>query len=508
MMSDQFPFDEGFEHKLLARLIRDGEFFRQHSLIKESYFQSAANQLIFELARKYHEKYTDPMTLGILKNEITKHFEDRKKPSESDEVYNQKYELHIEVAERLFVIDLSTGEQYASDVVVGFCRRKELEREILNAADRLVKGHNLIDPKTGKAFSDRIKDIETMGVEIKSIEDQLPTFDDIDENVTEDWLIEGILPRQAIIVEYGKRGLGKSHVTYHAAKHVAEGEDWLGLKVKQCPVYYIDRENPPVVRAHIKKICGGSCVRYWGLDSELGIPPRLDSPQWEIYKTLSPGLIIFDTLRAFVEKDTTNDTDMAIVMNRLKELWAMGHTVVILLHTLKANDRMWKGNTVILDLADHTLALFRVKSQGEITEDETEEDPNKPKLLFLGCLPDEKSRFRKASIYLNFDPAVGINSAGDPDAPTLRQLHQRFVDWVENEQKSKGRKLELAEYPNRDGFEQMIVAWGFTQNKARKLIPKGFSLGYWGMQEMKSKGQPHHHYYPNLKRLIKDKSEV
>jgi len=330
--------------------------------------------------------------------------------------------------------------------------------------------------------------------------ENLPTFNDIDENVSEDWLVDGLIPRGAITIMYGKGGLGKSHIVYLIGKCVVEGTEFFGRETKTCPVYYLDFENPASVQAHIKKICGGSNVILWGLKSKLGSPPRFDTKkEWEIYKTFPPGLIIIDTLRACNLLDTNSDKDMALIMTRFKELWACGHTVIVLLHTTKADERQWKGNTVIQDLSDNMVALFKVKQAGEITEDLTD-DPNRPKLLFLGNILDEKSRFRKSKMYINFDPEHTIEAIDDPDRPSLLDINQRFWDWVGNENKEKGRKLEVAEYPNRTQFEKMVTGWGYTQGKAKKLVSKGKELRYWGFNEVKTKRETHHYYYPKISR--------
>jgi hypothetical protein len=343
-----------------------------------------------------------------------------------------------------------------------------------------------------------------LGAKDQNILESIPTFNDIPDDVAEDWLVEDLIPRRAITVLYGKRGLGKSHIIYLLGKCVEEGIPFLGHEVKQSPVYYMDFENPLPVRAHIKKVCGGSNVKLWALDNEKGPPPRLDSKGWEVYKSFPPGFLIFDTFRASQQKNTQDDTDMTIIMNRLKELWAKGFTVVILLHTLKLDDKMWKGNTVILDLADHTLALFKVKSPGEMSEAEDDDEPNKPKLLFFGCLPDEKSRFRKSNMYLLYDPEKGISSTDNPDQPLLNQILDRFNDWVFNKKKEMGRELEPQEYPNRETFEKLIVEWmSISSKKAGGLIPKGLNSKLWNRDEIKIGRVKHHFYFPLIVRSKK-----
>jgi len=140
---DQFPFDEGFENILLARFVRDRKFFFSYrGVVKESYFQSSINQKIFELVSKYYNTYTENMTIEVLKNEVTKYFEYSRR-NETDEVYRQKYEFFLDTIDKLFTVDISSGEMYTGDAIVDFAKRKELERVILEAASRITKGENL-----------------------------------------------------------------------------------------------------------------------------------------------------------------------------------------------------------------------------------------------------------------------------------------------------------------------------------------------------------------------------
>jgi hypothetical protein len=487
---------------ILALLVRDKDFYEMFGPRFKPYDFStvdveAPDDIMAEIwiiTNDYFKKFKRMIIRDILKYEIASYF---KRFRKDEKRLPEWYALVDEIFD---AVGLEEVKDWYAEKMAGFLQFQELKLEVNKVFTDIQKKGILSTGSCVKEFHGQISEILELGRKDQNILDAIPTFNDIPDNVDEDWLVEGLIPRGAITVLYGKRGLAKSHLIYDIGKCVAEGIPFLGHDVKQAPVYYIDFENPLPVRSHMKKISGGSGVKVWALDNKMGPPPRLDSKDWEVYKSFPPGLVIYDTFRASQQKNTQDDTDMTVIMNRLKELWAKGFTVVILLHTLKLDDRMWKGNTVIFDLSDHSLALFKVKSPGEMSEAEDDDDPNKPKLLFFGCLPDEKSRFRKSNMYLVYDPEKGFSSADNPDQLLLNQILDRFNDWVFNEKKNKGRDLEPQEYPNRETFEKCIVEWmKIKPNKARGLIPKGLNK-FWRKDEVRISSVTYHFYFPLIVR--------
>lgn len=68
---DQFPFDDEFEQKLLAFLVRDIAFFRKNShVMKASYFVSKIREDLYDKAFQYSRKYKKPIPQEALRQEI------------------------------------------------------------------------------------------------------------------------------------------------------------------------------------------------------------------------------------------------------------------------------------------------------------------------------------------------------------------------------------------------------------------------------------------------------
>lgn len=343
------------------------------------------------------------------------------------------------------------------------------------------------------------KKIPTSKEDIDKFWEDLPTFMEVDENATDTWILDDIIPYNAITCLFGTGGLGKSHVAYSISRSIKSGADWFGHKVMKSEVLYIDYEMTENRRGHIKKVCGDSQVKVWATvspDKTRPAPPQIEDDDFEVLKGFPPCFIVVDTLRAATRSNIQDDTDAAVMMSKLKELCAVGHTVVILLHTMKTNDRRWKGNQVIMDLSDHCLALFKVKKKGDTEEDMSEDDPNEPKLLFFGTLPDDKSRYPKQKTYLMFDPANetgAVTIAKDPKEETLERILQGLRDHL----KTKEVPADTEEYfPNQKEFIKLIVdaelVGGKDKNrKAREYIKQGVLRGYWTERESSDeKGKP------------------
>lgn len=482
---NQYPFDEEFEQKLLAHLIRDKGFFdRNSSLVREDYFENKLHRDIYRLSSKYVKEYSETIPLEEAKNEIRKMFVSQKKKDIDIDVY-------FDLLNDLFARDLS-GEKYTEDQVIAFARNQEMTVALKDGAKRVLGGKDL------KPILANVTKVLEIGWN-KNIWETLPTANDIDEDVVDDWLVEKTIPHRSVIVFHGTGGLGKSHLMFHLGNCVAEGKPFFGSTVKQCPVYYVDFENPLSVRGNFKRKLGGSGMRIFSLES---LPPKLDSKEWEIYKSFPPGLFIFDSLRASHSLDTNSDKDMALIMNRMKELWAVGHTIILLQHTPRSDDKRSKGSTVITDLADSNLALFRVKAPGEEPkiDDDGLLDPNGPKLLYFGSLPDTKSRYEKHRMYIRFDPnKIGAGEVfevvQDLNDPVLQKIHQLLVDHINNNKGSR-EEATTSDCPSKESFIKLInESLGIGKVKARGLIDSGAGK-YWKEDRVKVGRQWNFYYFP------------
>ena len=283
----------------------------------------------------------------------------------------------------------------------------------------------------------------------------LPKFSELKNlNTKTEDVVEGILVKEGVTDLCAPGGGFKTWLAMQLGTQVVKGQDFAGRKTRQMPVYYADYENPISLDCDRAKIVGDSDMKLWHNSNQIP-PPRLDSEEWILYKALPPGLLIIDTLRSSQLLDTNSDRDMAIVMTRMKELRDIGFTILILHHTPKINDKIYKGSTTISDLADCVLLLERVR---EVGSDRTVDDEDGEDYPFR--LSSKKTRFEPSSIYLKFDPIQGFIPADNPDINTLDQLRQILSD-------TNGDGL------NQTQFFKAIKELGIKRSKFQRLLKKG-----------------------------------
>jgi archaellum biogenesis ATPase FlaH len=284
-----------------------------------------------------------------------------------------------------------------------------------------------------------------------------PWNDIIDSSIQTEYLLDRLIPKGSITLEFGRGGIGKTTLTMDIGYAIAEGITFAELSTIKTPVYYIDFENPlSFVKDRASFIGRTDNMWFWHISNEIP-PPRFDSKEWVLYKELPPGLLIIDSLRSSQLMDENSSKDMALILCRLKELREMGFTIVLLAHTPKGSDAIYKGSTAILDLSDHILGFQMVKDSGD---EVVEFDPSQ--LFIFGTRI--KTRYEPAQIYLNFDPSIKrFTQAEDPDCENLRTLWNYL----------KTRETP----PNQSEFrEQGTKIINVADAEIRRLISKGTGL--------------------------------
>jgi hypothetical protein len=289
----------------------------------------------------------------------------------------------------------------------------------------------------------------------------LKTWKEVYNSTVEvEYLVDRLIPKNAITVLFGRGGIGKTWLALELARCIGGGSPFLGLETQQTPVIYVDFENPlAVLTNRTQKLGESEGVFFWLANDEIKKAPKLDSKDWEVYKTLPKGsLIIFDTLRSSQSRDEDKSQDMANVMSRLKELRDLGFTIVILHHTAKNNDRAAKGSTAIVDLADHILGLTLVKKKADgkdiIVDDEEDQEDT---VFRFGWR--EKTRFEPFHLYLTLNPDRGFELAPDPQEKTLDSMLDILIN--------------LGPCSKGDFYESCKRSLNFGEKKVRRFLNQG-----------------------------------
>lgn len=489
-------FNENFEELLIARLIRDKGFWsKYHSLIKEDYFENQIRRDIFALTKDFYSKYADDtMTKEVLWIEIQKLLKSRKdKLREEDDKKNLD---DIYAIDKYYAKDLS-NENYTVEVLGEFAQRQEMKKIILNTHNDIEKGKEI---EFNELFQ-KITEVQQIKSKDKPLYDQRIKCDDWNEHEYQKWIVEGLIPEGAITILYGKPGVGKSHIVWKMGNCIVAGQDFLGCSTTQGPVYYLDYENPSSVVSHMKLICGGGQMDILPLTVD---KPALDDDEFSQFESWPKGTWIIDTWTMSIKKKLTlTGEDRVPLLRKLKRLCAKGHTVIILLHPLKHDDKVMKGPQEMAGHGDHLLLIYEIQRPGEIEEVGSEtENPNRPKYLYFGCGHDMKSRFEKRVIYLSYDPRVesstrGLHLAANPGEETLLKIQELLIEHIEDLQiQFKNRKLEAGDYPNQSQFINLIMKkLEIGKTKSQNWIEKGLSK-YWGKDEIQKGRERHHYYFP------------
>ena len=236
-----------------------------------------------------------------------------------------------------------------------------------------------------------------------------------------EWAIERLLPARSLTLLYGRSGIGKTWLALMMARCISLGVPLFDLATIRRPVVYVDYENPLSVLVDRVRNLNIRDVQFWHLSAETP-PPKLDSPDWTLFKRLPQGsVLVFDTARACHNMEENSSEAPALVMGRLKELRELDHEVILLHHTSKADDQNAKGSSGWYDLADHTLSFCRVK-RGTLEEVDDGGGFDSGALLSLGV--GKKTRFEPLPrLYLTLDPDVGgLVLAASPDALAIDAL--------------------------------------------------------------------------------------
>jgi hypothetical protein len=276
--------------------------------------------------------------------------------------------------------------------------------------------------------------------------------------ISVEWLVPGILPARSLTTFTGRAGIGKTMSLLDMADAMSKGNIFLDRQTVKIPICYTDFENPlPVVVDRARKL-NITAVYFWLQGSEFP-PPRIDSGDYQAYKRLPPGLLIFESLRASQAGDENSSKDMAFVMQRYKELRDCGHTVILIHHTMKANEQSFRGSMAILDLADHVLSFFPVRKPGSDTP--IEGDDLDAMTFYLGT--KEKTRFSPVKLYV-CRAGGRFEVARHPDDQKIEAMAEVL----------SGQELTKTDF-----FKAVKKECNFGKDLAGRLLKIGEARGIW-----------------------------
>ena len=246
-----------------------------------------------------------------------------------------------------------------SDWIVGGGTREQLAK-ILSETPQLTQ----VEVEAWGAPNKQSEERSTEPFRYTSVSD-IPAVHEIPK-VDIEWVAQGLIPRKSVTVLAAVPGGMKSYLALDIARRVAAGESFAGRRTTPLDVLYLDRENPDSVVRERLEYLGIRFVprlRYWGgwLPEW---PPHPDDPRI-IEFARSGGLIVIDSLIRFSSaKDENDSAQMAVVMERLRQLQRHGATVLVLHHASEKSEHLCRGSSEILGGCDE---LYNIRKVDDFT---------------------------------------------------------------------------------------------------------------------------------------------
>jgi hypothetical protein len=184
-------------------------------------------------------------------------------------------------------------------------------------------------------------------------------------NVDEEYLIDGILPKQGVGLLYGASQTFKSFIATHMGLHVARAQPWAGRQTEGAPVVYLAAEGAPGLRKRKAGYVNTGRVPADGVDFALvSAAPNLGTADGDFDRlvatiksaAIKPGLIIVDTIAKVIGGADENGAGMAQFLLNVQALAQIFDCFVLAIHHTGWNEdakdrpRGWSGLPAALDV--------------------------------------------------------------------------------------------------------------------------------------------------------------
>lgn len=351
------------------------------------------------------------------------------------------------------------------------------------------------DPETGEVFDAPAEDPEAAGIDWGS-EDEAPaeapqpapkhgralrilSMADVEALPPPQWLVEGLIPAQGLVIPYGPPKAGKTFVALAIALHVAAGLDWEGKATKQGAVVYVVGEG-----------LGGFATRLAVMRHAYGIP--IDAPFFVIPRAVNfredkevitlvqlarqavpagmpIALIVIDTLaRAMPGVDENSAQEVGLVIARCDAVRdETGATIMPIHHSGKDVERGMRGSNAILGAVDASL-LVQAAGKGKvkvINDNQKDGEPHRPMLFTMERV---EVGFPVRSSLVPRLEREGQHEPGrppDPDKPSPQEMLARVLLAMNEAGLNMMRFADVARALN--------LAMGRAQDELRQSLPLG-----------------------------------
>lgn len=193
----------------------------------------------------------------------------------------------------------------------------------------------------------------------------LEMWDQIKFDLDEEYLIDGVMPRQGVGLIYGQSQTFKSFVAFDLALRIAQGETWAGRKTERKPVDYLAAEGAAGIRKRRAGYISTGRAPAQGVDFALiSAAPNLGTAAGDYERLvetiaaagIAPGLVVIDTIAKAIGGADENGAGMAAFLVNAEKLAQHFRCFVLCIHHIghepinKDRPRGWSGLSAALDL--------------------------------------------------------------------------------------------------------------------------------------------------------------
>ena len=250
-------------------------------------------------------------------------------------------------------------------------------------------------------------------------------------------LVEDLWPAGTIMMTFGQSGMGKTFWVLDGALHIAAGKQWMGRKVEQTPVVYVNGEGRLGFARRVKAWAVHHAVDVANIpfftttQSVALTQPEAVAELIEAAAPYAPGLVVVDTLARNFGGLNENDTqDMSVFLSNLEAIQRnLNDTTIMLVHHSghQSKERA-RGNYGLVAAIDSEFRVERMESI--IRVDNTKQrdmDLAETMRLFATSVEFEDAEGALVNSLVLEQTSLEIDqvevSVGSSDEDTLTMLH-------------------------------------------------------------------------------------
>ncbi len=197
---------------------------------------------------------------------------------------------------------------------------------------------------------------------------QLVPFEKIALDTTPAYLVKGLVPRVGLTVVWGPPKCGKSFFVFDLVMHVALGWEYRGKRVRQGHVVYCALEGAEGFRGRVE------AFRFTRLaETSVEVPFHLMASPMTLVAdhaalvasirdtlgTVSPGVVVIDTLNRSLAGSESDDRDMAAYVKAADAIRDAFKCAVIIVHHCGHDASRPRGHSSLMGAVDAQLSVKR-----------------------------------------------------------------------------------------------------------------------------------------------------